>query len=104
MLTLICEHEDLEDLEAIVLLVHFIQVQLSRAASMEGSSRSIQLALPSHTNSLVIVHVHLTFFKTNTMLFLTTTGAGDSEGLTPMGSFVYAMPNVVLLGLILFLI
>jgi Proteasome assembly chaperone 4 len=69
--------------------------------SMEMHGRSSQIAIPLPTNFHTTIHVHLTFFKTNTMLFLTTATAGDSGGLTPMGSFVYAMPNVSLLNSIL---
>lgn len=62
---------------------------------METPSKSLQLALPLPKNPHLTIHAHLTFFKTNTMLFVTTSTIGGSEGLTPMGSFVYAMPNVI---------
>ena len=64
---------------------------------MEIPGKSLQLALPLSTNSQIIIHIHLTFYTTNTMVFLTTTATENSGGLAPMGSFVYAMPNVVLL-------
>lgn len=38
-------------------------------------------------------HIHLTFEATYTMVFLATTQPGDS-GEKPLGSFVYAMPDV----------
>lgn len=60
---------------------------------MEIPSKSLQLALSLPNNPSVTIHAHVTFFKTNTMLFLTTAAAGNSGGLMPMGSFVYAMPN-----------
>jgi hypothetical protein len=63
---------------------------------MELLSKTFQFALPLPQNPHVIIHGHLTFFDTNTMLFLTTAETGELGGLTPMGSFVYAMPNVVL--------
>ena len=71
---------------------------------METHRKSVQIAIPLTTNFHTTIHVHLTFFKTNTMVFVTTTAAGDSGGLTPMGSFVYAMPNVYpLMSILLFL-
>jgi hypothetical protein len=69
---------------------------------MELPPKTFQFALPLPQNPHMIVHGHLTFFKTNTMLFLTTAEAGELGGLTPMGSFVYAMPNVALTELTLY--
>jgi Proteasome assembly chaperone 4 len=54
---------------------------------------SLQLALPLPKSPGMTIHVHLTFFKTSTMLFLTSVETEGSRTLTPMGSFVYAMPN-----------
>ena len=40
-------------------------------------------------------HIHLTFLDTCTTVFLATSTPGDSAGsVKPMGSFVYAMPDV----------
>jgi hypothetical protein len=42
-----------------------------------------------------IVHVLLTAMATSTMVFLSTTNPGDGgSSVKPMGSFVYAMPDV----------
>lgn len=59
------------------------------------SVKSVEISFPlprtPHTN----VHVHLTTMATSTMVFLSTTSAGDAGStVKPMGSFVYAMPDV----------
>jgi hypothetical protein len=59
--------------------------------------KSSQLALSSPKNPHLTIHAHVTFFKTNTMLFLATSATGESGALAQMGSFVYAMPMVVFL-------
>jgi Proteasome assembly chaperone 4 len=61
---------------------------------MDVPRKSLQLALPLPKIPRMTIHLHLTFFATTTMVFLTTTASGDHEASTPMGSFVYAMPNV----------
>jgi hypothetical protein len=44
------------------------------------------------------VHIHLTFFATSTLVFLTTTATGDSHAAAkPMGSLVYGMPDVCMI-------
>ena len=47
------------------------------------------------------VHIHLTLLAASAIVFLTTTAAGESVGTArPMGSFVYAMPNVRIIELL----
>lgn len=54
-----------------------------------------ELSFPLPKNPHTILQAHLTFFETSMMLFLTTSTIGESSSaLAPMGSFVYAMPNV----------
>jgi hypothetical protein len=44
------------------------------------------------------VHIHLNFFATSTLVFLTTTATGESHAAAkPMGSLVYGMPNVCII-------
>lgn len=55
--------------------------------------QEISFSLPKalHTTA----HVHLTFLDNCAMVFLATSTPGDSGGtVKPLGSFVYAMPDV----------
>lgn len=63
--------------------------------STSPSVKPIEISFPlprtPHTN----VHIHLTAMATSTMVFLSTTNAGDAgSSVKPMGSFVYSMPDV----------
>ena len=54
-----------------------------------------EISLPLPKSLYTTAHIHLTFLDTSVMVFLTTTTLGDSAGtIKPMGSFVYAMPDV----------
>lgn len=62
---------------------------------MEATIKPQELSFPLPRNPHTILQAHLTFFETSMMLFLTTSTIGESSSaLAPMGSFVYAMPNV----------
>lgn len=62
---------------------------------MKPTVKPLELSFPLPKNPHTILQAHLTFFETSTMLFLTTSTIGESSStLAPMGSFVYAMPNV----------
>jgi hypothetical protein len=61
---------------------------------MEPTTKPLELSFPLPKNPHTILQAHLTFFETSIMLFLTTNTIGESSNLAPMGSFVYAMPNV----------
>jgi Proteasome assembly chaperone 4 len=61
---------------------------------MEIPCKPLQLAMPLPKNPDITIHIHLTFFATSTMVYLTSTATQESASSTPMGSFVYAMPNV----------
>lgn len=66
---------------------------LSEPAS--PSLKPIELSFPLPKTPHTTVHIHLTSMKTSTMVFLSTTTPGDSGStMKPMGSFVYAMPDV----------
>ncbi|KAK2764093.1 hypothetical protein FQN53_007091 [Emmonsiellopsis sp. PD_33] len=54
----------------------------------------IELSFLAPKSLYTTVHIHLTFFATSTLLFLTTTSGGESTtAAKPMGSFIYAMPD-----------
>jgi len=62
---------------------------------MYPSPKPLELSFPHPKAPHIILQVHLTFLATSTTLFLTTTAVGESASmLAPMGSFVYAMPDV----------
>jgi hypothetical protein len=54
----------------------------------------IELSFTLPQSPQVRIHIHLTILKTSLLLFLTTTSAEYSSSSCPLGSFVYAMPNV----------
>lgn len=59
------------------------------------SLKPIELSFPLPKTPHTSVHIHLTPMNTSTMVFLSTTTPGDSGStMKPMGSFVYAMPDV----------
>lgn len=58
-------------------------------------TKPLEISLPLPKSLHTTAHIHLTFLDTSAMVFLTTTTPGDSAGCArPMGSFVYAMPDV----------
>ncbi|KAJ9638417.1 hypothetical protein H2199_007105 [Coniosporium tulheliwenetii] len=58
-----------------------------------ASVKPVQLSFPLPRSPQTRIHMHLTVLTTSILLFLTTTAADASSGGSPMGSFVYAMPN-----------
>ena len=68
-------------------------VPLAELATPSVKPQEISFTLPKalHTTA----HVHLNFLGHCAMVFLATSSPGDSGGsIKPMGSFVYAMPDV----------
>lgn len=64
------------------------------APSIKPQEVSFTLPKALHTTA----HVHLNFLGHCAMVFLATSTPGDSGGsIKPMGSFVYAMPDVSIL-------
>ena len=54
-----------------------------------------EISFPLPKSLYTTAHIHLTFLETSVVAFLTTTTPGDSAGsIRPLGSFVYAMPDV----------
>ncbi len=65
---------------------------------MEQYLKPMELSFPLPKAPHIMLHVHLTFLTTSTMLFLTTATIGETtSSVAPMGSFVYAMSDVCLL-------
>ncbi|KAF2087123.1 hypothetical protein K490DRAFT_7522, partial [Saccharata proteae CBS 121410] len=54
----------------------------------------IQLSFPLPRASQTRIQIHLTLHAKAIVLFLTTTSPDFDAGAAPMGSFVYAMPNL----------
>lgn len=62
---------------------------------MQSSIQPVELSFPVPKNLSSILHLHLTAMNGYAMVHLTTTTIGESAGSTaPLGSFVYAMPDV----------
>ena len=56
--------------------------------------QSMQLSLPLPRSVDTRIYIHLTVKARAIVLFLTTASAEEVGTLTPMGSFVYALPDV----------
>lgn len=77
-------------------------IEMPHAEPTSPSTTPIEISFPLPKTPHTTAHVHLTFLATSTMVFLATTTPGDSAGtMKPLGSFVYAMPDVGLFFLIL---
>lgn len=55
-----------------------------------------EISFPLPKSLYTTAHIHLTFLDTSVMVFLTTTtvGGNSAGSVKPMGSFIYAMPDV----------
>lgn len=60
----------------------------------QNSSRPIEVSFPLPKGPDTRIHLRLTIQKTSILLFLTTASNGDTSTTVPLGSFVYAMPDV----------
>ena len=56
--------------------------------------QAVQLSVPLPHAPSFRINVHLTIQATSIVLFLTTSTADAPASGCPLGSFVYAMPNV----------
>lgn len=63
-------------------------------ASMGASQSPIQISFPLPRAPETSIHLHLTINEVSLLLFLTTALNGDTSTTPPLGSFVYALPNV----------
>lgn len=57
-------------------------------------SAPIQVSFPLPRGMETKIHMRLTIQSKAILLFVTTVAAEDSDKLAPMGSFVYAIPDV----------
>ncbi len=56
--------------------------------------KPIQLSFPLPRAPKTKIHLYLTINTTSLVLFLTTVYGGDIPAGVPLGSFVYALPDV----------
>lgn len=64
------------------------------ANGVHDESQPIELAFQLPHSPGLQVNLHLTVKATSVLLFLTSTHAESGQVTAPMGSFVYAMPDV----------
>ena len=62
--------------------------------AMEVSAPPIELSFPMPKAPDTRIHIQLTIRTTSLLIFLTTALNGDISTKAPLGSFVYALPNV----------
>jgi hypothetical protein len=67
---------------------------LGVAAALEPSAKPIELSFPLPKAPETKIHLHLTINTTSIVLFVTTVYGGDLPTGAPLGSFVYALPDV----------
>jgi hypothetical protein len=60
----------------------------------DPSTRPIELSFPLPKAPETRIHLYLTIQATSLLLFLTTALNGDTSTAAPLGSFVYALPDV----------
>jgi hypothetical protein len=63
-------------------------------AALEPSVKPIELSFPLPKAPETKIHLQLTINTTSLLLFLTTVYGGDIPTGAPLGSFVYALPDV----------
>jgi hypothetical protein len=76
--------------------VHFpAKIEMTQQSLPNGTdiSKPIQLSFPLPRSQETRIHIHLTSRAKSLLLFLATT-AGEGSNTAPVGSFVYALPNV----------
>lgn len=77
---------------------HIFQTLVNMASHSENmtgrSPRPLQLSFPLPKAPGTSIHLQLTILASSILLFLTTTMTGDSTTTVPLGSFVYALPDV----------
>jgi hypothetical protein len=60
----------------------------------EPSAQPVELSFPLPKAPETRIHLQLTIQTTSLLLFLTTAMNGDTSSTAPLGSFVYALPDV----------
>lgn len=72
-------------------------IQEPGEVALEPSTRAIELSFPLPKAPETKIHLQLTINATSLLLFLTTVYGGDAPTAAPLGSFVYALPDVSLI-------
>ena len=65
-------------------------------ALIEPSAKAVDLSFPLPNAPETKIHLRLTINAASLLLFLTTVYGGDAPTAAPLGSFVYALPDVSL--------
>jgi hypothetical protein len=63
-------------------------------STVEAPSKAVQVSFPLPRAPETRISISLTIQATSILLFLTTILNGDTSNLVPLGSFVYAIPDV----------
>jgi hypothetical protein len=71
-------------------------------AMIESSGRRAELSFPLPKSPDTRIYLQLTIQTTSLLLFLTTAMNGDTSTTAPLGSFVYALPDVTHLSILSF--
>lgn len=66
----------------------------NRGAAAHPSTGPLELSLPLPKAPETRIHLRMTIQATSILLFLTTALNGDLSTAPPLGSFVYAIPDV----------
>ena len=70
----------------------YVHNQIMTSSTPAPVPATIDLPLPLSPQT--ILHLQITPLETSILAFLTTTDQSNATSLSPLGSFVYAMPNV----------
>lgn len=65
-----------------------------RGTAADPSTRPLELSFPLPKAPETRIHLRMTIQATSILLFLTTALNGDLSMAPPLGSFVYAIPDV----------
>lgn len=65
-----------------------------RDSEAQVLAQPIDLSFPLPKAPETRIHLQLTIHATSVLLFLTTAMNGDTSATAPLGSFVYALPDV----------
>lgn len=62
--------------------------------NMTPSFKPLELSFPLPRSTETQIHLHLSHLSRTLLLFLTTAPGGGPSTAAPLGSFVYALPDV----------
>jgi hypothetical protein len=71
-----------------------IDTMANDVPTTDPAVRPIELSFPLPKSPDTRIHLQLTIQTTSLLLFLTTALNGDKSTAAPLGSFVYALPDV----------